>query len=327
METAQAPRYQDILEAARRIEPEAIRTPLVSNAVLDRVTGAKVFLKPECLQRTGSFKFRGAFNAISQLRDEEKQQGIVATSSGNHAQGIAEAARILGTRATIVMPDDAPATKIARTRRSGADVVFYDRAGQDREKAASDVLEERGGIFIHPFNHPDVIAGQGTVGLELADDLDALGRKPDRVLVCTGGGGLTAGVALAINQRFPEAVIHPVEPEGFDDYRRSLEADEILSNERTAGSVCDAVITPKPGAIGFGINKHILSEGLVVTDEEAMQAVKFAFEELKLVVEPGGAVALAALLKHSKNWQGETIAVILSGGNIDADILESALHA
>lgn len=327
MASSEAPRYQDIVEAAGRISSQAIRTPLVSNAVLNRLVGADVYLKPECLQRTGSFKFRGAFNAISQLTPEDRQRGIVATSSGNHAQGVAEAARIMGAASTIVMPSDAPVTKIERTQRSGAKVVFYDRAGEDREKAVASVLKETGGVFIHPFNNRNVIAGQGTVGLELADDLETLGRKPDRVLVCTGGGGLTAGVALAIHNRFPEAVIHPVEPEGFDDYRRSLEADEILSNDRTAGSVCDAVITPTPGAIGFDINRKILSQGLIVSDQEALQAVRFAFEELKLVVEPGGAVALAALLKHAEAWRGETIVVTLSGGNIDSDVLETALHS
>lgn len=320
------PTYADVESAARRIAGQAVKTPLLQNTALDELSAANVFIKPECLQRTGSFKFRGAYNAIAGLPGEERAKGIVAASSGNHAQGIAEAAHIFGVGATIVMPSDAPEVKIQRTRRSGADIVFFDRASDDREAVTAKVVGETGGVLVHPFNNAMVIAGQGTVGLEIADDLVARSVVADRVLVCTGGGGLTAGVALAIRQRFTEAKIHPVEPEGFDDYRRSLISGNLESNNKTSGSICDAIITPVPGEIGFSINRDILSEGLVVSDQQALEAVRFAFDELKLVVEPGGAVALAALLAAGKKWAGEKIAIVLSGGNIDTEVMVKALN-
>lgn len=321
------PDYTDVTEAAKRIEGQAVRTPLVRSDALDQRSGAEVFFKPECLQVTGSFKFRGAYNAISALSPEERERGIVANSSGNHAQGVAEAARRFGARATIVMPSDAPAIKVARTRRSGAEIVFFDRATDDREVAMQEVLEARGGVPVHPFNNPMVIAGQGTTGLEIASDFKHMGRTLDRVLVCTGGGGLTAGVTLAVDHHFPEAKIHPVEPVGFDDYARSLQAGEPVANERTAGSICDALLTQVPGEIGFAINRERLSEGFQVSDEEALKAMRIAFEELKLVLEPGGAVALAALLACGTQFKGETVAVVISGGNADPAIFERALAA
>jgi len=325
MDKQQVPDYQQIVAAADRISGEAIRTPLIENSQLNKITGANIFLKAESLQRTGSFKFRGAYNAISLLDKKTAGDQIVASSSGNHAQGVAEAARILGYKATIVMPDDAPATKLERTQRSGADVVFFDRAKGERDRVADETLQRLGGSFIHPFDNVDVIAGQGTVGLEIAETLDERGLKLDRVLVCTGGGGLTAGVALAVNKWFPGAKIHSVEPEGFEDYKRSLESGCLETNAQSAGSICDAIIVPSPGKIGFEVNRHLLSEGLVVSDEEALKAVRFAFHELKLIVEPGGAVTLAALLQAGKRWQGETIAAVLSGGNMDGNILAKAL--
>ena len=311
------PNIDDVNSAAQRIAGKAFRTPLLENTVLNKVSGASVYVKPECLQRTGSFKFRGAYNAISRLSEAERSRGVTASSSGNHAQGVAEAAAIYGVPATIVMPSDAPELKVRRTRNSGANVIFYDRATEDREATVAKVVEETNTTFIHPFNNFDVIAGQGTVGLEIATDLKQAEVAPDRVLVCTGGGGLTAGTALATHHHFPEAKLHSVEPEGFDDYRRSLLSGVPQTNARNSGSICDAILTPSPGDIGFEINKTLLSEGLVISDEEAKAAVRFAYEELKLVAEPGGAAALAALLNAGKSWAGETIVVIVSGGNVD----------
>ncbi len=319
------PAYDEIVDAALRISGHAVETPLLSSSVLDAASGAKVYVKPECLQRTGSFKFRGAFNAISRLSKAELANGIVASSSGNHAQGVAAAAEIMNARATIVMPSDAPRLKVERTKRLGADVRFYDRSSDDREAVAKEVIGEIGGTFVHPFEHPDVIAGQGTVGLEIAKRLESDGMALDRVLVCTGGGGLTAGVALAVKHHFPDAIIHTVEPVGFDDYRRSLDAGRREKNPNGSGSICDAILTPMPGELSFEICRDTLAEGLVVSDEEALEAMKFAFQELKIVLEPGGAVALAGLLQAGTRWAGETIAVVASGGNVDAQVFARAI--
>lgn len=321
------PDYQDIIRAAERIDGIAVKTGLLQNSELNALTGANVFIKPENLQKTGSFKFRGAYNAISALGAEQRKAGVVACSSGNHAQGIAEAARLLGVPATIVMPQDSPEIKVQRTRRSGAQIVLYDREVEDRDEIAQRLCAAQNASFIHPFENPDVIAGQGTTGLEICQQLEQLGQTPDRVLVCTGGGGLTAGLSLALTHHFPTVKIHSVEPEGFDDYRRSLSAGTRTSNKQKSGSICDALLTETPGETGFAINKNLLAEGLYVSDQQALQAVKIAFEELKLVVEPGGAVALAALLQAGKLWQGETIICILSGGNIDPDMMAKALSA
>lgn len=321
------PTIDDIVSAAGRLEGLAVRTPLVRNDHLDTLTGAQVFLKPECLQRTGSFKFRGAYNAISTLDEESRKKGVVACSSGNHAQGVAEAARLFGIAATIVMPADAPAIKIARTKRSGAKIVFYDRSSEDRDEIALSITRETGAALIHPYDNPFVMAGQGTCGLEIAEQLSGLGHPPDRVLVCTGGGGLTAGVSIAIHDRFPDCTIHSVEPAGFDDHARSLKTGERQSNPSNAGSACDALLSPTPGELTFAVNRDHLDSGLVVTDEEAVAAMRFAFNELKLVVEPGGAVALAAMLQAGKRWRGETIAVIISGGNVDPELFSRVIAA
>lgn len=320
-----APTYEDVIHAADTLRGHSVVTPLLTCEALNDRTGAHVFVKPECLQRTGSFKFRGAFNAISKLSDGERANGIVASSSGNHAQGIACAAKLFGARSTIIMPSDAPQLKIERTRGHGAEVVFYDRASEDREGKVQTYMADHGGTFIHPYNNSDVIAGQGTVGLEMAEQGAEHGVTFDRVLVCTGGGGLTAGVTLSIRKHFPNAKIHPVEPEGFDDYRRSLERGQIVQNEKTSGSICDAILTPAPGDIGFLINAQELSDGIVISDQEAMDAVGFAYSELKLVVEPGGAAGLAGLLQAANRWEGETIGVVISGGNVDPEIFTQAI--
>lgn len=311
------PTIVDVQNAANRLEGEAYRTQLLKNDKLDYMTGAKVFLKPECLQRTGSFKFRGAYNAISQLSESERARGVIACSSGNHAQGVSKASGLFGVKSTIIMPSDAPEIKIRRTKENGAEVVLYERSTEDREAVVAKLQAQENQVLVHPFNDFNVIAGQGTVGLEIAEDVSADSEDLDRVLVCTGGGGLTAGVCIGIRAKFPNAKIHTVEPEGFDDYKRSVETGTIQSNTQLSGSICDAILSPSPGEIGFEVCRPILSDGLIISDEEAREAMRFAYNELKLVVEPGGAAALAALLKHGKKWQGETIAVVISGGNVD----------
>ena len=319
------PTYSDILGAAERIAGRAVRTPLLHAPLLSEETAARVFLKPECLQRTGSFKFRGAWNAVSRL-GEKRASGVVACSSGNHAQGLAEAARLAGIPATIVMPSDAPPVKRERTAASGARIVPYDRASEDRDAIAAAIAAETGATLVHPYDNADVISGQGTVGLEIAHDLDALGLAPDLAFVPCGGGGLTAGVTLALTERFPAVRVNAVEPAGFDDYGRSLAAGAILRNERLTGSVADALLSPSPGEIGFAINRERLAGAVTATDDEAMNAVGYAFDRLRLVLEPGGAVALAAVLAHSAELRGRTVVVVLSGGNVADEMLAEALR-
>ncbi|MEP0944274.1 MAG: threonine/serine dehydratase [Rhizobiaceae bacterium] len=319
------PQYSDILTAASVLRGKAVRTPLISNSVLDDRVGGRVFLKPECLQKTGSFKFRGAFNALSNVGEAGRKRGIVACSSGNHAQGVAEAARLLGYEATIIMPEDAPELKKQRTARSGAKIIEYDRYSQDREALTEQHAEETGAILVHPYENFHVIAGQGTVGLEACEDMKEMGLEPDHFLVCAGGGGLMAGITLAAKHAFADIHVHPVEPVGHDDQRRSHEAGERLGGNDKSPSLCDAILTPMPGEASFAICQGKLGEGLLVTDEQALEAVAFAFNELKLVVEPGGAVTLAALLSGQLDIRGKTALATLSGGNIDAPVMAQAL--
>jgi threonine dehydratase len=319
------PDFEAVRAAANRIAGVAARTPLLTSLALEEELGLRPFVKAENLQRTGSFKFRGAYNALSQFDEKQREKGVVACSSGNHAQGVAEAARILGIAATIVMPRDAPATKLERTRRSGAQVVLYERNGEDRIAIAMEISQRTGAAFLHPYEDARVIAGQGTCGLEICEQLDEAGVVPDRVLVCTGGGGLTAGISLAVRQRFPDTVIHPVEPEGYDDTRRSLQAGRIVSNQDPGDSACDALLSPSPGTVSFEINRKLAGEGLVVTDEQAFQAMRVVFEEFRLVVEPGGAVAFAALLANANRWRGQNVVAVLSGGNVDAGLFARVL--
>lgn len=318
---------EDVEQAARRIKGQAVYTPLLNHPALDERVGATVLIKPENLQRSGSFKFRGAFNCLSQIPEEDRNKGVVACSSGNHAQGVAASARILGLSATIVMPADAPQIKLDRTRDFGASVVTYDREREDRDVIAAQICAQTGATFVHPYNDPAVIAGQGTIGLEIARQAEELGHRLDDVLACTGGGGLSSGVALALAHRTPKALFHTVEPAGFDDYKRSLEAGTLLSNSRKSGSVCDALLSLAPGEVGFSILRKLAAEGFVVTDQEVLEAVAFAFTELKLVVEPGGAAALAAVLSGKLPVAGKTIALVLTGGNIDPHMLNKALQS
>jgi len=310
----------DIDAAAKVLAPFAVRTPLLSSAALDLRVGARVFLKPEMLQRTGSFKFRGAFNKIASIPEGARSGGVVAFSSGNHAQGVAAAAQIFNIPATIVMPFDAPLTKRERTKAYGAEVVLYDRDREDREAIAGGISSQRGATLVRPYDDPLVIAGQGTVGREIADDLAALGLEPDIVVAPASGGGLVAGVATAIKARYPRALVMSAEPEAFDDHARSLRAGKREAHHSQSRTICDALMAAIPGELTFAINSRLLAPGLVVTDAEVEEAVGFAFRELKLVVEPGGAVGLAALLAGHIEVSGKTNVIVLSGGNVDADM-------
>ena len=319
-QTPTLPTAADVEAAARRLAGVALRTPLVSSPVLDAATGGRIFLKAETLQRTGSFKFRGAYNKLSSIPQERRAGGVVAFSSGNHAQGVAHAAKLLDMPAVIVMPRDAPRPKRERTAAFGAEVVLYDREQEDREAIARGIAEKRGAVLVPPYDDPMIIAGQGTAGREIADDLTALGLKPDAVLVTASGGGLTAGVALAIKERFPDARLYTAEPQGFDDHARSFRSGRRETNAAMSGSICDALMSPSPGALTFEITRLLVGEGLTASEDEVARAVAFAFRELKLVVEPGGAVGLAALLAGKLDVKGKIAVAVLSGGNVDPEL-------
>jgi len=315
-----------MIEAARqRMNGEAIRTPLMSSPFLDEIAGRKVLIKPECLQRTGSFKFRGGWSAVSGLDPEVRKRGVIAFSSGNHAQGVALAARIHGVPAVIIMPRDAPVIKIENTKAYGAEVVLYDRANEDRDAIGAKLSEERGLTLIRPYDEPLVIAGQGTVGLEIAEQAQEAGIEKAEVLVCCGGGGLTSGIALALEAKAPGLKVRTAEPEDFDDVARSLASGKIERNAALSGSICDAIVTPQPGNITFPILKRLCGAGIAVTEEEALSAMVLAFQRLKIVVEPGGAVPLAAALFHGDELQTDTVIAIASGGNVDPAIMADAL--
>ena len=310
----------DIEAAAERLSGVSVKTPLLQNYELDQAAGGTVLLKPECLQLTGSFKIRGAYNFLSQLSEEQGRRGVVAWSSGNHAQGVAAAGAMLDIPTAIVMPEDAPRAKLANTARLGGEVITYDRYTQDREAIAREIAAERGAEVVPSYDHEDIIAGQGTVGLEIAEECLKLGLPPDQVLICCGGGGLTAGSSIALKARFPDVSVHTVEPEAFDDTARSLELGERVCVDASARSICDALQAPTPGAMTFAINKELVGAGLSVSDDEVREAMRFAFRNLKLVLEPGGAVALAAVLAKKIETAGKVTVVVLSGGNVDIDL-------
>lgn len=321
------PDAADVRSAAERLAGVAVRTPLLEFPVLNGRAGGRVLIKPEVLQRTGSFKFRGAYNRLSRLTPDEARTGVVAWSSGNHAQGVAAAARLLGIRSTIVMPSDAPPIKIARTRGFGAEVVLYNRLTESRETIGGRIAAERGAVVVPPYDDPHIIAGQGTTGLEIAEDAMRLGCKLDAVLVPAGGGGLAAGTALAFGAVMPEVEIWSVEPHDFDDHARSLRQGARVANDMTKTSICDALMAPMPGELTFAINVRRLAGGLAVTDADVEAAIRFAFEELKLVVEPGGVVALASILSGRFDAKGRNVAVVLSGGNADPALFARVIAA
>ena len=314
-----------IRAAAQRLEGKTRVTPLLNSPFIDARAERRVWIKPECLQHTGSFKYRGALSAISALPPEVRARGIIAYSSGNHAQGIARAAQEAGAPAVIVMPKDAPELKIKNTRLLGAETVLYDRASEDRDAIGREIAEKRGLTLIKPFDNEQVIAGQGTAGLEIAAQAQAAGVTKAEMLVCCGGGGFASGIALALEAEAPGMRVRPVEPIGFDDMKRSLEAGERLSNASTTGSICDAIISPTPGEITLPILRRLAGPGLLVSDDEALEAMAVAFTHLKVVAEPGGAVALAAALFRKDEVEGEDVIVTISGGNVDAPMFQTAL--
>lgn len=313
--------------AAQRLKGHARRTPLLSSPFLDDIAGRRLFLKAECLQHTGSFKFRGAWAALSALTEAQRNGGVLAYSSGNHAQGVAAAASAHGAPAIIVMPADAPQIKIDNTRALGAEVVLYDRiGGESREGVAARHMEGRNLTLIKPFDEPQVIAGQGTTGLEIADQASVEGVSQADVLVCCGGGGLTGGIALALEKYAPGLRVRPAEPEGFDDVARSLASGQIEHNAATSGSICDAILTPAPGDITFPILSRLCGPGLIVSEEEILRAMALAFVRLKVVIEPGGAAGLAAALFHGDKLEGDAVIAVATGGNVDAAMFSQAIN-
>lgn len=313
----------DVVAAQQRIAGFAVRTPLLRSDGLDAATGGRIFVKAECLQRTGSFKFRGAYNRLSAMTPKERAGGVVAFSSGNHAQGVALAARLLGIRAAIIMPTDAPVVKVDATRGYGAEVIFYDRLSEDRAVLSARLAAERGATLVPSFDDPWIVAGQGTAGLEIAEDLTALELVADQALICCGGGGLAAGISLGL----PGVPVTVVEPEGYDDVARSLANGEIESVRDPGPTLCDALQTLVTCPLTFGLLRQSGATGVAVSESAVMDAVRFAFEHLKLVVEPGGAVALAAVLSGTVDVRGKTVALTLSGGNVDPAVFARCLAA
>ncbi|MEM0986512.1 MAG: threonine/serine dehydratase [Pseudomonadota bacterium] len=309
----------DVFEAEDRVRPFAIETPLLRSDALDAAAGASVWIKPECLQVTGSFKIRGASNRLSKLSETERARGVVAYSSGNHAQGVARAARQLGMLATIVMPSDAPLVKVEGVRSDGADIVFYDRWHESREDIAADICDQTGATLVPSYDDADIIAGQGTAGLEFARQMQAAGEPLHHLVCCVGGGGLISGIALAFSALSPDTRIWGSEPEHHDDWARSLESGAIVANSKEApSSICDAILTPQPGDVTWAVGGSRLAGGFRVSDADVASAMRFAFRHLKLVVEPGGAAALAALLhRMPESSRGQRLGIVLTGGNVD----------
>lgn len=320
------PKYEDVVSAAEKIEGFAVKTPLLKCEDLSERLNAEIYVKAECLQRVGAFKFRGAYNRVSRLNEEEKKRGVVAYSSGNHAQGVAASAKILGISATIVMPEDSPKMKLENTRNYGAEVITYDRDNESREEIADKISKERGCIVVPSFADFYIIAGQGTAALEAVEQAQENNVSFDLFMTPIGGGGLIAGCSLAVKELSPNTKIYGVEPEGFNDVQKSIESGAIVKNERNTGSICDAILTPVTEKINFDIMKRNLSGVLAVSDDEALQAMKYAWEKLKLVAEPGAAVALAAVLSGKINVTGKSVCLVLSGGNVDEETFIRALE-
>ena len=316
------PTYSDVVDAAERLSGLVSPTPILTSAALNEAAGASCFFKAECLQETGSFKLRGAMNRLLQIPIEKRVAGVVAFSSGNHAQGIARAANRMGMPALIVMPEDAPSVKVEGVRSDGAEIRFYDRQTESREDIAAEIARERGAILVPSFDDPMIIAGQGTCGLELsqqAEDLDA-------VICCTGGGGLITGIALAFEGMSPDTQIWTAEPTGHQDWQSSLQLGSPVSNQPGTRSICDAILTPQPGAITWAVGQKLLTGGLAVGDEHIREAMRLAFRYLKVVIEPGGAAALAAALFVLPDaLRGKRIGIVLTGGNVDEALFADVL--
>jgi threonine dehydratase len=311
--------------AAERLKGHARTTPMLNSPFLDEIAGRRLYVKAECLQHTGSFKFRGAWSAISTLDEDARKRGVIAYSSGNHGQGIPFAAKHFNTPAVVVMPSDAPEMKIANTRALGAEVILYDRENEDRDDIGAKLANERSLTLIKPFDNPLVIAGQGTTGLEIADQCKTEGVENADVLVCCGGGGLTSGIALALEEHAPGLRARPIEPEDYDDVCRSLASGAIQRNNLQSGGICDAIVTPQPGDLTFPIMKRLCGPGIAVTEDEVLMAMAHIFARLKIVAEPGGAVAVAAALFHADEIQGDAVVAVVSGGNVDAKLFTRAL--
>lgn len=317
--------FSDIRAAERRLQGSARVTPLLESDLLNILAGRRVLIKAEALQRTGSFKFRGAWNALSILPEALRRRGVIAFSSGNHAQGVALAAKLHGVQAVIIMPSDAPQSKVAGARSYGAEIVHYDRWTEDRDAIGERLAAERRLTLIRPFDDPSVIAGQGVCGVEIAAQAALAGVEKADVLIPCGGGGLTAGIALAFEGAAPDLRPRPVEPFGFDDVTRSLQSGRRERNETHESSLCDAILTPSPGALTFPIMRRLCGPGLIIGDEEARCAMATAWRHLKVVAEPGGAAALAAALFRREEIEGNTVICVLSGGNVDPDVFSSTL--
>lgn len=308
-----------IAEARERIAAHAVRTPLLESPALNRRLGARILIKPENLQRAGSFKFRGALNRALQLTPEQRAGGVVAWSSGNHGLAMSYVARELGIKATILMPQEAPKTKIDGVRANGATVRLYDKTKEVREEIGAQIAAETGAVIVPPYDDPYVMTGQSTLGAELAEQVMQAGASLDVALFSCSGGGLVAGAACGVHSIAPEASVYSVEPANYDGMARSLAAGVQTKAPADVPSICDALLVPKPGELTFPVCKQHLADGLSVGDAEIKEAIRFAYRELKLVVEPGGAAPLAALLAGKIDVAGKTVGIVLSGGNVDAE--------
>jgi threonine dehydratase len=321
-------RFADVEAAAKRIAGKAVKTPLLSFPLLEKALGFRLLVKAETLQLTGSFKFRGACNKLMLVREQQPAaKAVVAFSSGNHAQGVAAAAAMLGFKATIVMPDDAPRIKIENTKALGAEVVLYRRHTESREQISADIAAKTGAVMVPPYDDPAIMAGQGTAGLELCEQAEALGFKADVVIAPASGGGLVAGVATAVKHRWPSAEVYAAEPATCNDTQRSLAEGKRVSNAPGSISICDALMSPIPGELTFPVHRALLTGGLSASDADILKAMKFALTRLKLVMEPGGASSLACALLSRDKFRGRTVAVVASGGNADPDTLKQALDS
>ena len=320
------PNITDIKHAAETLNGVVTSTPLLESALLNNYLGGRIFIKPECLQRTGSFKFRGAFNKISSIPQRDLCRGVVAFSSGNHAQGVAHAAQLFSTQATIIMPQSAPDIKKQKTLEYGANVIEYDIHTQSREEIAQSLSLESGATLVKPYDDTHIMAGQGTIGLEICNELLAKNIALDQLIAPCGGGGLIAGISLATHHHFADCEIVAGEPENFDDTKRSLMAGYRVENSKGYSSICDAIITPTPGELTFAINQKHLTKGVSVSDSEVLAAMKIAYEHFNIVVEPGGIVGLAAIMAGKIDVTNRVTVVVCSGGNVDSSLFSTCLE-